>query len=277
MKEGFKFANKLFREKLIDQEEFTQGPEVGTEKSNGGRYAVFAHTNAYGWINDVINAQLEKSVKDKMIMLETPLAAGVEKAQMTYTGLKGWNVVAITKNCKTPERAMQLMNLLSSEKGQIMSRIGPEGTVWNMEDGKVKLTPKYKEMVQNDRDGFNKEVGFDIWNYLGNKKYDYAFNAIDSDASAAEKERMAKICSNESWYIPGVDSVVIDPKSKEGLAATKITDYFNLQQKKLIMTQSDAEFEAKYSEMQANIDKLGVKALEAEVTKQIQAEVQATK
>jgi putative aldouronate transport system substrate-binding protein len=277
MKEAFRFANKLFREKLMDQEEYTQGAEAGTEKSNQGRYAVYGHTNCYGWITDIINAQLEKTVQDKMVMLETPLAPGVEKAQMTFVGLSGWNVLGITKNCKYPERALSMMNLLSSEKGQIMGRIGPEGVVWTNTDGKITLTPEYKEKAAKDRDAFNKEVGFDQWNWLGNKKFDYAFMAMDDDTQRVEKERMGKIVSAGTWYLPGADSIMIDPKGPAGIASQKIKDYYELWIKKLVMQKSDADFEKTFTDMQENIGKLGVKELETEITKQIQAAIAAAK
>jgi hypothetical protein len=116
-----------------------------------------------------------------------------------------------------------------------------------------------------------------MWNILGNKKYDGAFNALLTDAERAEKDKYAAICTAGAWYLPGADQANIDPKSPEGLSAQKIKEYFDLWYKKLIMTKTDADFEKMYTEMQAQIDKLGVKALEAEETKQVQAIMAASK
>jgi putative aldouronate transport system substrate-binding protein len=277
IKNMLKFVNKLFNEKLIDPEQYTQGEEATEEKFNNARYAFIGHTNAYGVLDLKNPITIKSPAEDTYTMIETPVAPGVDKALMTFYGLTGWNVMTITKNCKTPERAMQLMNFLSSEKGQIMGRIGPEGTVWTMADGNVQITQEYKDKIAKDRNAFNQEVGFDMWNILGNKKYDGAFNALLTDAERAEKDKYAAICTAGAWYLPGADQANIDPKSPEGLSAQKIKEYFDLWYKKLIMTKTDADFEKMYTEMQAQIDKLGVKALEAEETKQVQAIMAASK
>lgn len=277
MKAALKWVNKLFNEKLIDQEQFTQGGEAGEEKFNNARYAFFGHTNAYGILELKNPITINSPAEDVYMMIDTPKAPGVTKAEMNYYGLSGWNVVSITKNCKTPERAMQLLNFLSSEEGQILGRIGPQGVVWEKVDGKVQLKPEYKEKVAKDRNAFNQEVGFDMWNIVGNKKFDYAFDALYSDEERADRERMADICTRDAWYLPGAEFTDIDPKSAVGLSAQKIKEYYDLWYKKLIMTKTEAEFEAMYQEMQQHIEKLGVKALEEEETRQMKEALAAAK
>ena len=67
----------------------------------------------------------------------------------------------ISKNCKDPEKALELLQYLISEEGQKMVCLGVEGTMYDMVDGKACTKPEVKELLYSDRKAYDERYGAD--------------------------------------------------------------------------------------------------------------------
>ncbi|QHW34705.1 hypothetical protein GZH47_30525 [Paenibacillus rhizovicinus] len=93
------------------------------------------------WPFAEINAQLLKQGKDEGYVT-IPLDWGFTNIGGVTTG--GWSdrAWAITRNCKDPARAMDLINFLVSEQGSRLIASGIQGEHWEYVDGKPVMKPE---------------------------------------------------------------------------------------------------------------------------------------
>lgn len=77
------------------------------------------------------------------------------------TGSKGWTVTLISKNCKRPDRALELLSYLMSEHGQKIIYLGVEGVTYNMVDGEPVLKPDVKLLLNTNRNEYDRLYGAD--------------------------------------------------------------------------------------------------------------------
>lgn len=270
MKEIFRFTSRLFREKLIDQEWLLQDEASVFKKLISGRIAMYFPTNAFGWL-DEYNDRLKNSAEDSYMLVETPLASGVENPKYNLVKKSPWSRIYITSGCKDPERAIKFLNWLSSETGQYISRIGPEGAVWTREiGGKPAVTSEFAEKLASGRDSALNEIGYYKWCFMQNNKFtESAVRALMMPEERKERQARADIITKSLWYAPELEGLKIDPASKAGIASTRINSYFSKMDRKIFMAQTDEEFEKLYSAVLPELKKLGIDVVENELNSQI--------
>lgn len=76
-------------------------------------------------------------------------------------GINGWTVTLISKNCKHPDRAIQLLSFLMSEEGQMLTYLGVEGITYDMVDGMPVVKREVSELLQADRVAYDRMYGAD--------------------------------------------------------------------------------------------------------------------
>ena len=269
MKECYRFINKLFNEKLLDQDELLQTADEGEAKIKSGEVAVIGHTNAFVFINSA-NVAISKVIKDEEFqIIKTPGGPGIINAKQTFINSRPWDYIVITKSCKDPEKVMKFLNYLSSDVGQITSRIGPMGKVWNMVKGKPVITKEYIDKLKKDKAGTYAEIGYDKWNWLGDNAYDYVYSELLTGAERVKQEKYRKIIEKESWHYPGIDKIVLDLMSPEGIAFSKVKPIFKKYSDMLIMAKDKNTFEKLYSDAIRDMDEVGLKKVENEINRQI--------
>ncbi|WP_219835701.1 extracellular solute-binding protein [Paenibacillus sp. R14(2021)] len=101
------------------------------------------------------NTHLAKEGPDKGFMA-IPLNFGyVWQGASNPTGWDG-RAYAISKNSKNPERAMDLINFLNSEKGSRLMASGIEGVHWEVTNGKPQLKQETLELYSQGGDAWTK-------------------------------------------------------------------------------------------------------------------------
>ncbi len=270
MKDIFYFTSRLFRNKLIDQEWLLQDEGSAYNKLISGRVAVFFPTNAYGWL-DEYNDQMENVSGDSYMLVKTPLVPGLKDVKYNLVRKSPWSRIYITTTCKDKVRSMEFLNWLSSETGQYVSRIGPEGVVWGRgADGDPAVTPEFARKLSAVRDTALSEIGYYKWCFLQNNKFsEKAITALMTPEELVERKARADIILKSAWYAPELETLSIDPASKTGIASTRINTYFGKTDRKLYMAQSDEEFEELYNSALPELEKLGLDAVEEELNGQI--------
>ncbi|SEO94343.1 extracellular solute-binding protein [Paenibacillus sp. OV219] len=145
------FMYKAKQKGILDPDAFTaKYDDIVTKASQGTLLNTIAT-----WPFQNVNAELLKQGPDKGYMT-LPLDWGFAwAAGNTIAGWadRGW---AISANCKDPQRAMDLINYLSSEQGSRLMESGIQGVHWDMVDGKPQMKPETVELSKAGGDAWKK-------------------------------------------------------------------------------------------------------------------------
>ncbi len=165
--ESIKQLNKLFNEKLITQDAFTQKSDQVQEKLKTGRVAVIALNNIFQVEEG--HAILSQANGEHGYEVIPPLhAEGVDGSKVKPANFStiGWNVSVITKNAADPEKIFAYMDWATSEEGQQLFTYGPKGLLWDEADADGVPIPneKAKTIEQAEKDKLKIGTG----NYFAN-------------------------------------------------------------------------------------------------------------
>ncbi|WP_169090551.1 extracellular solute-binding protein [Paenibacillus sp. PL91] len=142
------FFYKAKQKGILDPDTFTNKSSDFQTKGNNGQI-LFSPMNGFD------NTALSKEGPDKGFVT-IPLNFGyVWNGAANSTGWDG-RAFAISKNSKNPERAMDLINFLNSEKGSRLLSSGIEGIHWDVIDGKPQLKEETLKMSLTGGDAWSK-------------------------------------------------------------------------------------------------------------------------
>ena len=95
------------------------------------------------------------------IAVDGPKNSKGEDPVLPGAGMNGWTVTFVSKNCKRPDRAIEFLSYLLSEKGQKITCLGIEGVTYDVTDGEYVLKPEVKELLNTDRIRYDMLYGAD--------------------------------------------------------------------------------------------------------------------
>ncbi|MDR0921478.1 MAG: extracellular solute-binding protein [Lactobacillales bacterium] len=152
------YMNKLYSEKLLDPEVYSQADEQKKAKGNDNRVGVFPDWFSFFTTGQNEDQAISNPMWQPISSPESPKAVTPASPQLS-TG-----AFAITKNNPSPEAAMRWVDYFYSEEGYAYLNQGPEGYLWKyakdangkkvkvindgidqdkMEDERGKITPDY--------------------------------------------------------------------------------------------------------------------------------------
>ena len=77
------------------------------------------------------------------------------------SGINGWTVTLISKNCERPDKAIELLSYFLSEQGQKMIYLGVEGVTYDMVDGEPVIKEEVQKLLDTDRKEYDRLYGAD--------------------------------------------------------------------------------------------------------------------
>lgn len=278
------FWNAMWRNDLLDPECFTDKCDQLVAKSNTTQ--CLASWYARWLFGSTNNLMIERGTPQYTYVempFRTDATADSPRIIMQVNSMvPGFGNIVVTKNCKQPERVMELINFLSSDEGMLLHHWGVEGVdyVVDPETGKRDASPELLDLYINDHDGAFKQKGFSCFDNLG-VNYGQNYNPIDmqpgninySDSiqalSYTERQLEAIEKTNgdplpwhiycgehsrlqntvivtdtlaiEGWTIPAEEEELLDLEQE-------ILDYTYMQIPKIIMAETEEEFEALFAE-----------------------------
>lgn len=249
--EAMKYTSKLFREKLISQDSFTQTLDQITETVMSGNVAVFAGASPTD-IASKAHPELVKNDPDGGYFMIWPIhKEGLDKNKIfpgTYTTL-GWNVAAITKAAEDPEAIFAFLDWYTGPEGQTINFWGPEGKYWKglKEDG---ITPIFTEDYIMDAAGLLEYQGVSsklMW--VGNTVFaDVTKAEFDSTLPADQRNWTTKWQHDITWKTQANATEFINlspvPNSDLGMTAKRLDEIYLQARAEAIYAQSDEEVEA---------------------------------
>ncbi len=156
------------------------------------------------------------------------------------TGINGWTLTMISKNCKHPDRAIQLCSYLMSEHGQLMTWLGVEGVTWDYVDGVPTMKKEVRDLLNSDRNKYDKEYGSDSAYWM------FQDNAMALKWAVPTAEPLGQM---ERWTYPYVMStsqydLTLTAGSEEAEIQQKVDNEWGVVLPKLLLASSDKDFDS---------------------------------
>ena len=251
-----KFLNRLWREGLIQEDNFTTW---AGEKIRQG--IVFCYL---GNLDDIVDPLTEIFRADPELLYVPvgPIHASDGAQPLFDQAGTGWTSTYITKNADHADRAVRLLAFLLSDEGQMLTWYGVEGQTYTMKDGKVQYTNEYLDMKKNDPVMAEKVYGIDSFWPL--KQHMFFHNTVDKDALPKEKQKYMTLVEYFSQFAvntPETMGVWPPPDGKEAGIRRVIDEYWEKQIRKMVLAESEAEVADIYEESISYIYKLGYESV----------------
>ena len=284
-KAALKFLNRMYQEGILDEEVFTQSSATVTEHLQSGR----ALSSWYiTWEQDGANVALREAGKENMEYVTMPnmfqeMLDNGEKRMIRILDTYDWQSIVITKNCKDPQRLMELIDWASTDEGQIMLGWGIEGVHYTVNDeGLREVTDESYDCYLHGGD-YNK--GLSKYWFLGltsdfdvnGQIYERAVDANFRDLAMSDRNREVYEAygwhsmtdpwqANEDFEYELIHTglagtVALDSTSEESAMDTRLSEYFYNHIAKLILAEDDEEFESLYAQYLEEYNALGTETV----------------
>lgn len=238
--EGY-LANDIFIDQRTQME----------EKLAAGRYFCMFYQNT-----DIANQQktLYANNPDSIyIAVDGPKNDDGDDYTLPTGGVNGWTVTLISKNCDQADRAIQFMDYLLSEHGQMLTYLGVEGVTYDLVDGKPVVKEEVQELLNTDRAKYDELYGADDAYWM------LQDNVVQLKWKQQSFEPMAQL---EKWTYPyvvynGQYDALFPTDSLEYNQGTKITELWAATLPRLLLADSEKQFDMILAEFVERREDLG--------------------
>lgn len=226
----------------------------------------FSYLNATQGYANTMTSMGRKALKDEALnVLEmNPLG---DMASYRLTNL-GWCGTFITKNCENPEAAIRLMQYLFSDEGAKLTMWGREGFEYTPdENGNPVYSDEWIEATK-DEETFASKYNTNF--YFGTTALNEAIGRT-CFLDQAYQDTYARIRARivcEPWF--GLAEPK-DPDSDEYVIAKKLQDMMKTWNTTLVLSATEADFDANLKQLRENAKQVGVEQLTEYMNKEIAA------
>ncbi|MGP0585434.1 sugar ABC transporter substrate-binding protein [Paenibacillus timonensis] len=270
-----KTLNQVHQAGNISDDSFADDGPAFEEKVKSGKYATMLLD---GTPQQGGNLQIFATAHPDQayLAIDGPQSTVGNTPKLNQSGITGWMISFITKQCKDPAKAIQIFTYLLDEEGQMLMNYGIEGETYTKNaDGTVQFTPEVKELQQTDADKFKKEYRMGEFMFFGHDRH----KALSADAFPESIKQMQEW--GKGKLVPHfiLENINPDAGSPEARSLTAINTTWNTTMVSLIRAKNDGEFEStlnnykkfiedngwdqivkiRTEKMKANKDKLGLK------------------
>lgn len=247
--ENMKFASKLFREKLITQDVFTQTDDQLGEKLKTGRVAVYVDGDVVNPGRSANTALQELDPEGGYDIIWPIYKAGLDPQKITpnsYNSL-GWNVLVITKKAKDPEAVFAYLDWVTGDEGQRITNFGPPGLYWDGTDSEGVPVQNDKGLNATQAEKDKEKLG--SFNWVGNTTFiDLTKSKMDQQLPEEKRNWTTQAQAAVTWKtsLDFTEFVNLDPlpDSEEGSIDTIVKDIYTEVYAKALYAKSDEEVES---------------------------------
>lgn len=210
-----------------------------------------------------LNAKNPDSV---YIAVDGPKNSNGDDPVLPSTGINGWTITFISKNCTDPERAIAFMSYLMSEEGQKKVFLGVDGITYDHVNGKYVLKPEVQKLLNTNRSEYDRKYGAD-------DAYWMLQNNIMQDQWLKETDPLMQ--SLKDWTVPytrytGQYDVVFETDSSFAQIDKKIKKEWGKTLTLLLLAKSEEEFDLIFNQYKVKKYAMGYEQLLKEYTKVMQ-------
>lgn len=255
-----KMFRRLGEEGLLANDIFIDQRTQMEEKMAKGRYFCMIYQST-----DMVTQQKELYVNhpDRIYLaVDGPKNAAGDDHTLTTTGINGWTVTLISKNCENPERAIVFLDYLLSEQGQLRICLGVEGETFDYVDGKPVVMDDVKAVLNSDRAEYDRLYGADD-----------AYWMLQDDVTQLQwkQETAEPLRQISEWSYPyavynGQYDFFLPYGSKEAFAENKIIALWSETLPTLLLAESEERFDEIFARFLEQREAYGFEKVQARKT-----------
>jgi putative aldouronate transport system substrate-binding protein len=255
-KESIKFLNQLYREGLMPSDSLTLNTEQLRQKIGQGSVFAFSnHLLAFSALNSLYNAD-----NNAWFVGIGPIKGDSGKPfYFDPSPMAGWTATMINKKAKKPERIIRFFDYMThDDEMSLNAHHGVKGVTWEYDsNNRVKYIDSY--VSEKNADSAKASLKYDAtfeW-FIDWMPIQRTWPVASDPSQKAHDDSDAAY--GKYWYNDLAFSMVSNPATGTDEAATytKVNDYINQQNAKIILAKSDSEFEDLYNERLEQVKKLG--------------------
>ena len=246
-------SNEIFIDKRVQME----------EKIAEGRYFCMLYQRTD--MAEQQRALAGKNPDSIYIAVDGPRNAAGDRHTLPGSGLNGWTITLISRNCRDPEGAIRFLSFLMSEEGQKLIALGVEGEHYRMENGRAVLTEETERLMETDYQEYIRRVGANDTYWM------LQDNRMQSQWMPQEDEMLRQM---EEWTYPyvcytGQYDVIFASGSEVAIAQQKIEAVHGQMLPRLLLAPTEEEFERLWDEYVTLREENGMSAVLQESTRQM--------
>lgn len=260
-REAQKYIAKLYREKLISQDTFSQTKDQVLEKVMNGRVAVLATSSPLEIADPAHREMVKEDPNSGYIVIKPIHKAGLDQSKIypgTYTSF-GWNAAYITTAAEDPEALFAFLDWMTGPEGMNVQFFGPEGENWKGfdENGQPNFTENYDpaEVAKIANDNTPIQIVGNT-SYIDPSKYKYM-----ATLPFEEQDWTVKYQQTITWpsqlNVTEFNNIDPTPDSDEGIIKTSVSELFTEIYAKSVMAKSDEEVDQILDQGQKDLMSLG--------------------
>ncbi|WDQ31159.1 extracellular solute-binding protein [Paenibacillus marchantiae] len=263
-RELLQYMSRLYREKLVTQDAFTQKLEQVEQKVINGKVAIYVASSPTEFGSKGNNLLKAQDPDAGYIMVWPVHKAELDRNKIFPGDYKqlGWNVSVITKSAKDPEAIFAFLDWFTGPDGQRTIMWGPEGLYWDGtdEEDMPLFTDKFTSDAKGRDELMNATVNFQ-WN--GNTVYvDNSKMKFESKLPPEKRNFETYWQSEITWktQMNTTEFANLDPASdsEEGIFAQRVFEiYEQVRAKAISSTTSDQEVLSLLDKAEADAQKSG--------------------
>nr|WP_308625034.1 extracellular solute-binding protein [uncultured Eisenbergiella sp.] len=259
-KEALKTYNNWYRSGLIN-------PEMFAYKTDQ-QHASMKEQDIISYVGYYWSLLQMTGIMDQMVYetIEFPMPEGKNSEELKIHDdyfSTGYDGVFITKDAKDPVRCLKYIAFLLSDEGQLLQRYGLEGLTWEKdEQGRPRETELKIETERESMEKLQKELG--VYNYdfaWLTSTWAIVYGAHNTYQSYPGALRDFEIMTPHQQNERFSDLVYALTDTDELVLREQIFDTWKSGAAAIIVTNSDAEFEAAYDKFISDMNKSGVDQL----------------
>ncbi|WP_342547006.1 sugar ABC transporter substrate-binding protein [Paenibacillus sp. FSL P2-0089] len=243
--------NAVYRDGAISDDSFADDGTGFEEKVKSGKYAAMLLD---GTPQQGGNLQIFMSANPgkEYMAVDGPQSTVGHQPTLNQSGITGWMINYITKNCKDPAKAIQIFTYLLSEEGQKLMNYGIEGVTYKSNpDGTVELLPEVKDLQLNNADKFKKDYRMGEFMFFGHDRH----KALSKDAFPESIKQMQEWGKGKLKPHFILENINPDQGTAEARGQTAINTNWNTTLVSMIRAKDEATFDSILAEHKTFLDK----------------------
>lgn len=263
--EAVRFLNTIYKEGLISVDTLMMRHENFGETTDSAQYAVTGSFPIDIW----------KGHNPKIMALTNDEAKTyVPLPYFKYNGKEpqfaggrgaGWVASMVSKTAENPERIIRYFQYCWGDEGQLTNLFGREGETYDMVNGWPQYKPEILTEMEEDAANFGDKYGFEQRLLMWRSKWAGWQKIAVAPQNYADYLASVSSYGVDVWNF-GLDNLDPDSTSDEGVAYAKIKNIWNKYLSKMILAETDAEFDAAYEEGMQEIKDAGLEDVKAVMT-----------
>lgn len=234
-----KTLNTVYRDGNTSDDSFADDGTAFEEKVKSGKYATMLLD---GTPQQGGNLQIYMSANPgkEYIAIDGPQSTKGNAPTLNQSGITGWMINYISKDCKDPAKAIQIFTYLLSEEGQTLMNYGIEGETFQTKaDGSVELLPAVKDMQLNNADQFKKDYRMGEFMFFGHDRH----KALSADAFPEAIKQMQEWGKGKLKPHFILENISPDQGTPEARALSAINTKWNTTLVSMVRSKDDASYD----------------------------------